>query len=88
MHEIARNSSALCLPVRPDSHGAMMDMISSKNHVNCCMELNSCDFCSSKLLHIIDMMDVIILNNRKYTSHTSNDSCLFAVMDIASSNNM
>ena len=36
--------------VSPNAHGAMMNVISSEDHINCGMELNSGNLCSAKLL--------------------------------------
>ena len=52
------------------------------------MKFNCRQFCSYKLLHIINMMDIIIFNNTEYASHTSDDSGLFAMMNIISSDYM
>lgn len=65
-----------------------MNVISSEDHINCGMELNSGNLRSAKLLHVIDMMNVIVLDNGEYASHTSNDTRLLTVVDITASNNM
>ena len=88
MHEVVCDPGSLCLPVSPNAHGAMMNVISSEDHINCGMELNSGNLRSAKLLHVIDMMNVIVLDNGEYASHTSNDTRLLTVVDITASNNM
>ena len=52
------------------------------------MKLNSGNLRSAKLLHIVDMMDMIIFNNAEYTSHTAHDAGLFAMVNMASADNM
>ena len=62
MQEVLGDTGSLCLPVAPDSHPAVMDVISSEDDIDCSMELYSCDLRTSELLHIVDVMDVVILD--------------------------
>ena len=65
-----------------------MKMISADDHINGCMHLDSANLSTTQILLIIDMMDLIILNNRKYTTQMSHDTGLSTIMDITSSDNM
>ena len=68
MENIVRHSGSLGLPIQPQSSGTMMDMIVSDLHINSRMHFNSTDFCSGKILFIVDSINVIILNHRKNTA--------------------
>ena len=52
------------------------------------MHFDTGNFCAALLHHVIDMVNVVIFNDTEYTAHTSNDTALFAVMDIISADNM
>ena len=62
MEQILGDTCSLGFPVTPDSHCAVMEMIAAYGHINCCVQLNACNLCTGKLLHIVDMMNVIILD--------------------------
>lgn len=52
------------------------------------MHFNSADFCSGKILLVINMMDIIIFNNGKYTAEMSDNTGLSAIVNITSSDYM
>ena len=52
------------------------------------MEFDSGDLCSAKLLHIVDMMDMVILDQTEHTSHTPHDPCLLTVINVAAAHDM
>ena len=88
VQEIAGDSGSLCFPVAPDTHPAMMDVISAEGYVDGSMELDSCDLSSAELLHVIDVMDVVILDDRENASHSSYNAGLFAMVDVTSSDDV
>ena len=88
MEQILGNTGSLRLPVQPQASGAMMKMISADDHVNGCMHFNAANFCSCQVLFVVDMMNMIILNNREYTTKMPYDSGLSTVMNIAAANHM
>jgi len=88
MKQILGDSGSLGLPVCPNPHGAVVNVISSENHINCRMEFNSCHFSPGQLLHVVNMMNVVVFNNRKDTAHTPYNSRLSAVVDMAAAHNM
>ena len=45
-----------------------MEMVSSNDHIDCCMHLDAADLRTRKVLFIIDMVNVVILNNREHTA--------------------
>ena len=85
MQKILRDPGSLRFPVTPDSHSAVVDMISSHYNINCGMHLYSRYLGSSKLHHIVDVMNMIVLDNAEHSAHTAYDSALLAVMNIVSS---
>jgi hypothetical protein len=52
------------------------------------MHLDTADLGASKILLIIDVVDMIFFNYREYSAQMTYDSCLSAVMDVASSDEM
>ncbi len=88
MKKILGNAGSLSLPVTPDSHGTVMDVISSVGDINGCMHLNSCNFSPTLFHHVVDMVDVIILNQTEYTAHAADDSALLTVVNVIASDDM
>ena len=88
MQEIAGDPGSLCFPVAPDTHPAVMDVVSAEGYVDCRMELDTSDLGAAKLLHVVNVMDVVVLDDREYASHSSYDTGLLAVMDVTSSYNV
>ena len=88
MHQILGNSGSLSLPVTPHAHNRMVNVISPDCDINCGMDLYPCCLRPSKLLGIADIVNMAILNQRKYSSHTAYYSGLFTVVDIAAADNM
>ena len=52
------------------------------------MHLNSGNFCSAQFHHIVDMMNMVVLNDTEYTTHSTNNTTLLTMMDIVSTDNM
>ena len=88
MEQVLRKSCSLCFPVTPDSHRAVMNMIAAHRHIDCRMHLDSGNFCSPLLHHVVDMVNVVVLDHTEHTAHPANDSTLFAVMNVVPSNNV
>ena len=55
-----------------------MDMVAAEHNIDGCMEFDTGNLCAAQLLHIIDMMNVVVLNEAEHASHTSYNTCLFA----------
>ena len=85
---IAAYSCALRFPVAPDAHCTVMDMVSPNNNIDSCVQFDTGDLCSSKLHHIVDVMDVIILNYAEDASHAADDAALLAMMYIVAADNV
>ena len=88
MEEISCNAGSLCLPVKPQTTGTVVDMIATEDNINCSMHFDTADFCSCQILLVVNVMDMIVFNNGKYTAQMSYDACLTAVMDLTSAHNM
>ena len=88
MKQILCDPCSLCFPVAPDTHCTMMKMIPSYRHIDRCMQLDTCHFRTCKLLHIVDMMDMVVLDHGENTAHSADNTCLFTMMDMTSADNM
>ena len=86
--QVLRDAGSLCFPVSPDSHRAVMNVIAAHGHVDCSMHLDAGNLRTSKLHHIVDVMDVVVLNDAEDTTLTADDSALLAVMNVVSANDM
>ena len=88
MKQVLGNAGALSFPVTPDTHGAVMDVVSAHSHVNGCVHLDTGNLGSALLHHVVDVMDVVVLNDAEYTAHTADDTTLLAVMNIVSADDV
>ena len=86
--DILCDTCSLRLPVRPDTHGAIMDDIPSHDDINSSMELDTRDLGAAQLHHIVDVMDVVVLNDAEDTSHSADDAALLAVVDVAAADDV
>ena len=59
-----------------------MDVISPHDHINSRMHLDTCNLRSAKLHHIVDVMDVVVLDEAEDTAHSANNTALLTVMDV------
>ena len=85
VQEVLRDARALGFPVCPDAHDAVMDVVSSHEDVDRGVELDACDFCSAQFHHVVDVVDVVILDRGEDRAHTSDDAALLAVVDVVPS---
>ena len=60
----------------------MVDVIASHDNVDSRMELDTCNFSPAKLHHVVDVVDVVILDDGEYGTHTADYAALLAVMDV------
>ena len=66
----------------------MMKMIAADDHVDRGMHFNASDLRARKVLLVVDVMDVIILNQREYTAQMTDDAGLAAVVNVAAAHDM
>ena len=83
VEQVLCNPCPLGLPVQPDSSCTMMNMISPVDHINGGMHLDPADLGSGKILLVVDVVNLVVLNQRKNTAKMADDSRLSAVMNIA-----
>ena len=83
VQEVAGNAGTLRLPVAPDAHGAMMDVVATESHVDGGVKLDAGDLGSAELLHVVDVVDMVVLNGAEDTAHAADDAGLLAVVDVA-----
>ena len=88
MQKVPADAGSLRFPVAPDAHCTVMDMVSPNNNIDSCVQFDTGDLCSSKLHHIVDVMDVIILNYAEDASHAADDAALLAMMYIVAADNV
>ena len=62
IEQVLGNPGSLCFPVAPHAHRTVMEFVAADDDIDCCMQLDSCDLCTGKLLHVVDVMNVIVLN--------------------------
>ena len=63
-------------------------MIVPDNHINGRVHFNSANLGAAQILFVIDMMNPVIFDDRKYTSQVADNPGLPTVMNIASSDDM
>ena len=81
--QILRNPCALRLPVTPDAHRAVMNVVAPDDDIDRRVHFDPRDLRAAQLHHVIDMMNMVILDDAEYTAHAADDPALLAVMDIA-----
>ena len=62
MEKVLSYASSLSLPVQPDSTCTVMNVVAAVNAVDCGVHFYSADFSSSKILFVVDVMNVIVFN--------------------------
>ena len=62
--------------------------VSAENNINGRVHLDSADFRAGKVLLVVDVVNVIVPNDREYTAQMSDNTALFAVMDVATANDV
>ena len=88
MEQISRDPRSLCLPVKPDPPRAVMDVVMPDHRIDCSMHLDAPDLRTCQVLFVVDMVNMAIFYEREDTTEMTDDTCLSAVVYIASSDNM
>ena len=88
VEQVLADAGALRLPVGPDAHGAVMDVVPSHHHVDGRVQLDAGNLRAAQLLHVVDMMDMVILDQGEHRAHAAHDTGLLAVMDVAAAHDM
>ena len=88
VHQVLRDARALRLPVRPDPHCVVVDVVAAHDHVDRGVQLDAGDLGPAELHHVVDMMDMVVLNDREDAAHPSDDAALLAVVDIVAADDV
>ena len=83
VEKVLGDAGALGFPVAPNAHGAVVDVVAAVHHIDGCVHFDAGDLRASQLHHIVDMVDVVVLNQGEHTTHPANDAALLAVVDVA-----
>lgn len=64
-------------------------MISAESYINCCVRSLIPEISAPpKLLHVVDVMDVVVFDRAEYTSHTAYNTSLLTAIDVVVANDM
>jgi len=63
-------------------------MIAADDNVYCSMHLYSGNLGAAKFLHVVDMVNVVVLDYAEDAAHTSDDAALLAMVDVAAADDM
>ena len=66
----------------------MMDMVAAHYNVDRCVQFDTGNLRTTQLLHIIDIMDVVVLDQTEHAAHAAHDTCLLTVMNMTTSYDM
>ena len=88
MEEVLSYAGSLSLPVQPDSAGTVMNVISAIDTVDCGVHFNSADFRTGKVLLVVDVMNMIIFNQRENSAEVSDNTSLAAVVNVTAADNV
>ena len=85
---IPGNSRPLCLPIEPDTAITAVNEIITHLGVQGSVKLDSADFSSMSQSLMVNVVNTIILNLAEGTTHVTDDTGLFTVMDNVPADNM
>ena len=88
MQEVLGDAGALGFPVGPDTHGAVMDVVPAHDDVDGGMQLDAGNLGPAQFHHVIDVMDMVVLNDTEDSAHTADDAALLAVMDVVAADDV
>ena len=88
VEEVPGYPGSLCLPVQPQSPGAVVDVVSTDDCVDGSMHFDAADFRPGQILLVVDVVNVAVLNDGEYASQMSHNAGLTAVVNIAAADNM
>ena len=83
VQQVLGDAGALGLPVTPDAHGAVVDVVAAEDHVDGGVHLDAGDLGAAQLHHVVDVVDMVVLDHRENAAHAPDDAALLAVVDVA-----
>ena len=88
MQQVLADACALRLPVAPDAHRAVVDPVAPDRHIDGGVHLDAGDLCAAQLHHVVDVVDVVVFDQREHAAHASDDAALLAVVDVAAADDV
>ena len=83
VEQVLGDAGTLGLPVAPNAHGAVVDVVAAVYHVDGGVHLDAGNLRAPQLHHVVDVVDVVVLNKGEHASHPADDASLLAVVDVA-----
>ena len=83
VEQVLGDAGTLGLPVAPNAHGAVVDVVAAVYHVDGGVHLDAGNLRAPQLHHVVDVVDVVVLNKGEHASHPADDTSLLAVVDVA-----
>ena len=88
VHQVLGEPGALGLPVGPDAHGAVVDVVPAEDHIDGGVELDAAHLGAGELLGVVDVVDVVVLDDGEHAAHSAHDAGLATVMDVAAADDV
>ena len=88
VQQVLGDAGALGLPVAPDAHGAVVDVVAAEGDVDGGVHLDARDLGAAELHHVVDVVDVVVLDEREHAAHAADDAALLAVVDVAAADDV
>ena len=88
MQQVLADARALCLPVAPDAHRAVVDPVAPDRHIDGRVHLDAGNLGTAQLHHVVDVVDVVVLDQREHAAHASDDAALLTVVDVAATDDV
>ena len=88
VQQVLGDAGALGLPVAPNAHGAVVDAVAAENHVDGGVQLNAGNLGAAQLHHVVDVVDVVVLDDGEHSAHAADDAALLAVVDVAAAHDV
>src|SRR5699024_3765727 len=88
VQQVLGDAGALGLPVTPDAHGAVVDVIAAEGDVDGGVHLDARDLGAAELHHVVDVVDVVVLDEREHAADAADDAALLAVVDVAAADDV
>ena len=83
MEQVLGDTGALGLPIQPDAPGAVMDVVAPVHHVDGGVHLDAAGLRAGEVLLVVDVVDMVILDEREHTAQMAHDTGLAAVVNMA-----
>ncbi len=68
VEQVLCDTGSLCLSVKPQTTGAVVEMVAADDHINGSMHFDTADFRTGQVLFVIDMVNMVVLYDREHTA--------------------